>query len=158
LVFITSFACRGIIDAAGIDDINILEATLRAMEAAVQQLPGKPPAAVLIDGNQIPPGVKADHVQSIVKGDAVCHSIAAASILAKVTRDRMMLQAHAKWPAYGFANHKGYGTKAHMAAVQTHGPCPIHRLTFRPLPEIVERLKAQGQKVDTALAGKLEAG
>lgn len=100
-------ACRGIVDAAGIDDMNILQATLRAMEQAVQQIKGDPPAAVLVDGNRVPPGIQAQHVDSVIKGDAVCYSIAAASILAKVTRDRMMMEAHGKWPQYGFATHKG---------------------------------------------------
>lgn len=133
----TGLARRGIVDAARIDDINILQGTFRAMEESVAALPGPAPDAVLIDGNQRAPGIAARHVQTIVKGDAKCFSIAAASILAKVTRDRLMVEAHAKWPEYGFAAHKGYGTKAHMAAVRKLGPCPIHRLTFRPLPEIV---------------------
>lgn len=113
------------------------------MEAAVAALPGPPPAAVLIDGNRLPPHIAADHVETIVKGDSKCFSIAAASIIAKVTRDRMMHEAHAKWPEYGFAAHKGYGTKAHMAAVHKHGPCDIHRLTFRPLPDIVAALRVK---------------
>eukprot|EP00892_Ulva_mutabilis_P004512 jgi/Ulvmu1/2432/UM134_0013.1 len=132
----------GIQDARSIDEVNILQATYRAMEAAVQNLPGTAPSAVLVDGNRKPPNIHADHVETIVKGDSKCFSIAAASIIAKVTRDRMMLQAHEKWPVYGFAAHKGYGTKAHMAAVHKHGPCDIHRLTFRPLPQIVEALAA----------------
>lgn len=109
-------------------------------------LPGPPPTAVLIDGNRTPPHIHADHVETIVKGDSKCFSIAAASIIAKVTRDRMMHEAHVRWPEYGFAAHKGYGTKAHMAAVHKHGPCDIHRLTFRPLPDIVAALKARSQE------------
>ena len=153
--------CRGIIDAAQIDDINILQATFRAMELACRNLPGVAPTAVLVDGNHVPPGLAGEHVKCIIKGDTVCFSIAAASIIAKVTRDRLMLQAHAQWPEYGFAQHKGYGTKAHMAAVHRLGPCPIHRLTFRPLPEIVAALQAapaaqQGAEVD--VKGKAGGG
>ena len=127
-------------DAAVIDKINILQATLRAMELACSNLGTPPPDAVLIDGNQIPPGIHAAHVESLVKGDAKCTAIAAASIIAKVTRDRMMLDADKQWPGYGFSSHKGYGTKKHMEAVRRLGPCPIHRLTFRPLPEITAAL------------------
>lgn len=139
----TAAVCRSIVDAAEIDRVNILQATFRAMERAVLQIPGAAVDAALIDGPHAPPGVTARHVQPIVKGDGKCFSIGAASILAKVTRDRLMVEAHAKWPQYGFAQHKGYGTKAHMAAVRAHGPCPIHRLTFRPLPEIVAKLAEQ---------------
>ena len=121
--------------------MNILQATYRAMELAVRNLQTPEPTAVLVDGNRTPPGIQAAHVQTIVRGDAVCFSIAAASIIAKVTRDRLMLDAHAQWPGYGFAAHKGYGTKAHMAAVRKLGPCPIHRLTFKPLPEVVAARK-----------------
>jgi ribonuclease HII len=111
------------------------------MEAAVASLPKTArPSAVLVDGNRTPPNIKSAYVEAIIKGDGKVFSIAAASIIAKVTRDRMMLEAHEKWPQYGFAQHKGYGTKAHMAAVRLLGPCPIHRLTFRPLPEIVSGL------------------
>ena len=139
-------ACRGIQEAQDIDKINILKATYRAMEAAVQGLPAASrPTAVLIDGNRTPPNIEAGHVDAIVKGDGKVFSIAAASIIAKVTRDRLMHEAHEKWPEFGFAQHKGYGTKAHMAAVRRLGPCPIHRLTFRPLPEIVgEQAEAGG--------------
>jgi ribonuclease HII len=136
--------------------MNILQATLRAMEMAVSNLPGPKPRAVLVDGNQKPPGLDAEHVQAIVKGDSVCFSIAASSILAKVTRDRIMLEAHAQWPEYGFAAHKGYGTKAHMAAVRHLGPCPIHRLTFRPLPEIVAAASLAAGGVDDAENARLE--
>lgn len=108
----------------------------------MRNLPGPAPSAILIDGNRRPPHIHADHVETIVKGDSKCFSIAAASIIAKVTRDRMMHEAHVRWPEYGFAAHKGYGTKAHMAAVHKLGPCDIHRLTFRPLPDIVAALKA----------------
>lgn len=111
------------------------------------------PTAVLIDGNRTPPNIEAAHVDSIIKGDGKVFSIAAASIIAKVTRDRMMHEAHERWPEYGFAQHKGYGTKAHMAAVRKLGPCPIHRLTFRPLPEIVTEQARAASNADTADAG-----
>ncbi len=117
--------------AAGvIDAINILQATHRAMNDALGRLSPLPPHA-LVDGRP----VKSLRVPqtAIVKGDARSYSIAAASVLAKVSRDRLMLQYHAQWPQYGFAEHKGYGTAKHLAAIARHGPCPIHRLTFAPL-------------------------
>jgi ribonuclease HII len=133
--------CRGIVDAKCIDEINILQSTFRAMEQAVADLSSKSgaaPDAVLVDGTQVPPGISAKHTESIVKGDTTCFSIAAASIIAKVTRDRLMTKADQEWPEYGFKQHKGYGTKAHMAAIKKHGPCPIHRMTFQPLPAYVQ--------------------
>lgn len=110
-----------------IDEINILQATFLAMERAIGELAIKPEVA-LIDGNRerdfgLP-------VETIVKGDSRSASIAAASILAKVTRDDFMLQMAQEYPRYGFEVHKGYGTKAHYAALQECGPCPIHRMTF----------------------------
>ena len=113
-----------------IDVINILEATHRAMNEALGRLRPLPPHA-LVDGRP----VKTLRVPqtAIVKGDARSYSIAAASVLAKVTRDRLMLQAHARWPEYGFAEHKGYGTAKHLAAIARHGACAIHRKTFAPL-------------------------
>ncbi len=110
-----------------IDRINILQATYLAMERALSQLSVTPQLA-LIDGNRakdfdIP-------VQTVIKGDSLSASIAAASILAKVTRDDYMLQMAEQYPQYGFAIHKGYGTKAHYAALTEHGACPIHRITF----------------------------
>lgn len=110
-----------------IDEINILQATFLAMQRAIDQLEGKADFA-LIDGNRekdfgIP-------VQTVVKGDSLSASIAAASILAKVTRDDLMLEMAKEYPEYGFEVHKGYGTKAHYAALTAHGPSPIHRMTF----------------------------
>jgi len=118
------------VSAAVIDEINILQATHRAMNDALAQLKPLPPHA-LVDGRP----VKTLRVPqtAIVKGDARSFSIAAASILAKVTRDRLMLEYHLQFPAYGFAEHKGYGTAKHLAAIAQHGACPIHRLTFAPL-------------------------
>lgn len=117
----------GLADNGEIDQINILQATFLAMERAIAQLSVKPELA-LIDGNRekdfgIP-------VQTVVKGDSLSASIAAASILAKVTRDDIMLQMAQQYPEYQFDVHKGYGTKAHYAALAQHGPCAIHRMTF----------------------------
>jgi len=110
-----------------IDDINILQATYLAMERALQQLEGKADLA-LIDGNRARDfGL---NVKTVVKGDSLSASIAAASVLAKVTRDDLMLELAKTYPQYGFDIHKGYGTKAHYAALTEHGPCPVHRMTF----------------------------
>lgn len=113
-----------------IDTINILQATHRAMNAALEQLRSLPSHA-LVDGRP----VKSLRVPqtAIVKGDAKSYSIAAASVLAKVTRDRQMLAWAQKFPAYGFPEHKGYGTAKHLAAIAVHGPCAIHRRSFAPL-------------------------
>jgi ribonuclease HII len=118
------------VDAATIDRINILQATHRAMNEALAQLQPQP-QHVLVDGR---PVKSMSHPQTaLVKGDAKSYSIAAASVLAKVTRDRMMLEFDRQFPAYGFAVHKGYGTPQHLAAIEKHGPCPIHRMSFAPL-------------------------
>jgi ribonuclease HII len=118
------------IDSIQIDAINILQATHRAMNAALANLVPQP-QHVLVDGRP----VKTMRLPqtAIVKGDARSYSIAAASVLAKVTRDRLMLDFDRRWPAYGFAQHKGYGTARHLAAIAAHGPCPIHRKSFAPL-------------------------
>lgn len=119
-----------LVDAAQIDEINILQATHRAMNAALGKLNPLPPYA-LVDGRP----VKTLRVPqtAIVKGDARSYSIAAASVLAKVTRDRLMLDFHVQFPEYGFAEHKGYGTAKHLAAIEKFGACPIHRKTFAPM-------------------------
>ena len=117
----------GFADHKLIDEINILQATFHAMEQAIAQLAVKPDLA-LIDGNRERDfGVP---VQTVVHGDSLSASIAAASVLAKVTRDDLMLQMAEEYPQYAFDVHKGYGTKAHYAALMQHGPCPIHRMTF----------------------------
>jgi ribonuclease HII len=114
-------------DEKEIDSINILQATLLAMERAIGQLACKPDLA-LIDGNrQKDFGIP---VQTVIHGDSLSASIAAASVLAKVTRDDYMLEMAQKYPEYGFEIHKGYGTKAHYAALTDHGPSPIHRMSF----------------------------
>jgi ribonuclease HII len=122
-------------DHTVIDAVNILQATLRAMEASVSSLP-EAPDRVLIDGNRMPPAL-ADKAELIVGGDSKSFAIGAASIVAKVTRDRMMLAFHDKWPQYGFADHKGYGVPAHLAALKKHGPCDIHRRSFEPVKSMV---------------------
>src|ERR1017187_6307218 len=118
------------VSAAVIDEINILQATHCAMNDALAKLNPLPPHA-LVDGR--PVKTLAVPQTAIIKGDARSYSIAAASVLAKVTRDRLMLEYHAQFPAYGFAEHKGYGTAKHLAAIEKHGACPIHRKSFAPL-------------------------
>jgi ribonuclease HII len=122
----------GVVGQEEIDRINIFQATLRAMVTAIENLPF-PPDFLLIDGTQ---GLKFSAPQkSIVKGDRLSNSIAAASIVAKVTRDRMMLECHQKYPQYNFARHKGYGTKEHRSAIEKFGVCELHRKTFRGVKE-----------------------
>lgn len=118
------------LDSVQIDEINILRATHQAMNEALADLVPQP-QHVLVDGRP----VKTMRVPqtAIVQGDARSYSIAAASVLAKVTRDRLMLEFDRQWPAYGFAGHKGYGTARHLAAIAAYGPCPIHRKSFAPL-------------------------
>ena len=116
-----------LVDEKTIYEINILQATYRAMRGAAEQL-SLQPELCLVDGNR-DPGLGLP-TQTVVKGDASCASVAAASILAKVTRDRLMVQYDAQYPGYGFAVHKGYGTKAHYAAIDALGICPIHRRSF----------------------------
>ena len=117
-----------------IDALNILQATLLAMRRAVQGLRLKP-AMVLVDGNRLP--VLDVRAQAIIRGDATVPAISAASILAKVTRDRWCAELDQQFPQYGFAAHKGYGTAEHLAALRLHGACPQHRKTFRPVTEVL---------------------
>lgn len=117
----------GLASEAEIDEINILQATFLAMGRAMDQLSIRPEIA-LIDGNR-----ETDFglpVKTVVKGDSLSANIAAASVLAKVTRDNIMVELAKQYPAYGFEIHKGYGTKAHYEALRTYGPCPIHRKSF----------------------------
>ena len=117
-----------------IDTLNILQATMLAMQRAVEGLRLKP-SKVLVDGNRLP---KLDVLaEAIVKGDDKVQAISAASILAKVHRDRWCVQYDAQYPLYGFAGHKGYGTAAHLAALRLHGACPQHRRTFSPVAEVL---------------------
>ena len=125
----------GVVYHEEIDLINILQASLKAMALAVESLPLSPDF-ILIDGNQtlhFPVPQK-----PIRKGDQICNSIAAASIVAKVTRDRMMFECHQKYPQYNFAKHKGYGTKEHRKAIETFGICELHRKTFRGVKEYIK--------------------
>jgi ribonuclease HII len=124
----------GISDSQTVDRINILQATLRAMESAVSSLSPQPDC-LLIDG--ISKTALQLHQKTIIKGDSRSLSVAAASIIAKVTRDRIMVAYEKEYPGYGFAGHKGYGSAAHMAAIAAMGPTPIHRLTFRGVREYV---------------------
>ena len=115
------------VDEKRIDEINILQATFEAMRGALGGLSVRPDFC-LVDGNRDPKlGIP---TQTVVKGDARCATVAAASILAKVSRDRLMTELDAVYPEYGFAIHKGYGTKAHYAALDRYGLCPIHRRSF----------------------------
>jgi ribonuclease HII len=118
------------VPARVIDHINIRQATLRAMAGALAGLSIRPDA-MLIDGRDLPP--VALEGEAVIGGDAKVLSIAAASIIAKVVRDRMMTELDQRYPVYGFAAHAGYGTARHLAAIRTQGPCPHHRLSFAPL-------------------------
>jgi ribonuclease HII len=130
-----------------IDRLNILQATMLAMKRAVEGLRLKP-VKVLVDGNRLPTlDVLAE---AIVKGDALVPAISAASILAKVTRDRWCVDYDLQFPQYGFAGHKGYGTAAHMAALQAHGPCPEHRRSFAPVSLLAPSFPAMQESDLTA--------
>ena len=139
-----------------IDEINILQATFLAMERAMQKLSPQPELA-LIDGNRTKDfGLP---VRTIVKGDSLSASIAAASILAKVTRDRWCERLDAQYPQYGFAGHKGYGTAAHLAALRTHGATAEHRRSFSPVAQVLqagqvcEGVAAQPVVCETGVSG-----
>jgi len=124
----------GIVDVEKIDKINILQASLLAMKHAVEGLSRKP-NLLLIDGNQ---QINTDIKQwTIIKGDSLSQSIAAASVMAKVTRDKIMEQYHEKFPRYAFNKHKGYGTRLHRDLIRKYGPCPIHRRTFKGVSEFI---------------------
>lgn len=124
----------GIVSADEIDRINILQATIQAMLKAVLAL-GRKPDVLLVDGLKLPhPSI---FVEKIIKGDAKSQSIAAASIIAKETRDKLMEDIDLKWPGYGFKNHKGYGTTLHLEALKKLGPCPLHRKTFAPIASLL---------------------
>ena len=117
-----------------IDRLNILQATLLAMQRAVQGL-RLPPRRVLVDGNRLP--ALSMPARAVVKGDATVAAISAASILAKVHRDRLCLRLHDAYPQYGFAGHKGYPTAEHLAALRVHGACAAHRRSFAPVRDVV---------------------
>nr|WP_244479199.1 ribonuclease HII [Stenotrophomonas terrae] len=119
------------VDVAEIDSLNIFQATMQGMRLAVEGVAHVAQFA-RIDGNKIPKGLPCP-AEALVGGDAIDRSIMAASILAKVSRDRYMLELHQQHPEYGFDQHKGYGTPLHMAALRAHGPCPQHRRSFAPV-------------------------
>ncbi|MGE0644170.1 MAG: ribonuclease HII [Nitrospira sp.] len=124
----------GSADAAEIDQLNILHATRLAMHRAIDQL-APPPDYLLIDAVALPR--LSVPSKPIIKGDSLSLSIAAASIIAKVTRDRLMADYHEKFPQYGFLSHKGYGTVEHLERLARHGPCSIHRRTFSPVQDVM---------------------
>lgn len=126
----------GIVDERTIDAVNIREASLLAMERSVLAL-DPAPDFLLIDGTCTLSRAAVPQ-QAIIKGDCLSHSIAAASILAKVTRDRMMLELHERYPQYNFRKHKGYGTSEHLALLREHGPCEAHRRTFAPVAGMLQ--------------------
>lgn len=150
-VIIKRAICIGIGSATEreIDRLNILEATRLAMRRALAGLSPQPDCllidAITLLGCAIP-------IRSIIKGDALCRSVAAASIVAKVTRDRLMAEYHRLYPQYNFLSHKGYGTEEHLQQLATHGPCPIHRRTFEPVAQTL----AQLQDPRSATAGSRE--
>lgn len=136
----------GIIDVKTIDRVNILQATFLAMRKAVEVM-SMQPDYILIDGNQIP------HfeipTESLIQGDGLSISIAAASILAKVTRDRIMAELDGKYPKYGFKQHKGYATDQHLEAIRAYGPCPIHRKSFEPVKSLLNPRPVQIDLLDS---------
>lgn len=122
----------GLVDHLEIDRINIYQSTLVAMREAVLKLPEKPDC-LLVDGVRL--NVEGIYSERIIKGDTLSQMIAAASIIAKVMRDQIMVNYHEQYPEYGFHEHKGYATKQHRLALAQHGPCPIHRKTFEPVAQ-----------------------
>jgi ribonuclease HII len=136
----------GVIHPETIDRINILEATFLAMKEAVVDLRkkvGSAPVLLLVDGNQKIPNLSLPQ-ETVVGGDGSVRSIAAASIVAKVVRDRMMDEYDRQYPQYGFAKHKGYGTKQHMEALEKYGPTPVHRTSFSPVAQAILRFRELG--------------
>ena len=127
----------GIIDHKTIDTINILQASLRAMRKAVMDLDPKPDV-ILVDGNIPIPNLIQPQC-AVVGGDQRCRAISAASVIAKVTRDRIMNRYQELYPRFSFATHKGYPTAEHIEELRRNGPCDIHRLTFRPVAELVNQ-------------------
>lgn len=124
------------VDVAEIDQVNILQATMNGMQRAVESLRPRPSRA-MIDGNRAPP--LSCEVQTVIGGDGLIASISAASVLAKVYRDRLMKSMHELYPGYGFDRHKGYPTAHHLARLQALGPCPIHRMTYAPVRASLRR-------------------
>jgi ribonuclease HII len=124
----------GVASERTVDDVNILQATIVAMERALERLTPRPDY-LLLDALTLPRVPLPQ--KPLIKGDCRSHSIAAASILAKVTRDRMMLELHERFPQYNFKRHKGYGTREHIELIRKHGPCDAHRKTFNPVARML---------------------
>ena len=137
----------GTVEAAIVDAANVLQATLMAMAQAVAALHARPDI-VLVDGNIVPPLALAS--RAIPHGDALVPAISAASIVAKVTRDRLMADLAGRFPGYGFDRHKGYGTADHQAALERHGPSPVHRVSFAPVRAVVD---ARDRRLQLGLPG-----
>ena len=125
--------------AKEIDSINILQATMLAMQRAVAKLPIEP-ELILVDGNRVPNFDNTIKAEAIIGGDLKIAAISAASILAKVTRDRDLIKLDQQYPEYNFAQHKGYPTKAHIAVLEQYGPCPAHRISFAPVRRCLENV------------------
>ena len=142
-----------VVDSAEIDRLNILRATHEAMRRAFAALPCRP-EHVLIDGRPVHP-FPVEHT-ALVDGDAISLSIAAASVIAKVTRDRLMEELHARYPVYGFAQHKGYATPDHLAILARDGPCPIHRFSFSPVAQPCFPFVARGRRARSAAIVRME--
>lgn len=138
------------VDAPTIDRVNILQATYRAMREAVARLEPSP-EFLLVDGWALPAAPVEQ--RALVQGDRICASIAAASILAKVTRDQMMEELDRQYPGYGFAQHKGYGTEEHLALLALLGPCPEHRRSFAPVQAWFQQRLALGEEDETGTPG-----
>lgn len=141
-IFENFYVGLGICDHETIDRINILEATYLAMKKSVSALNDKlqmtnDKKIILVDGNKMIPNMSIEQ-RAIIGGDKIVKSISAASIVAKVTRDRMMHSWHEKYPQYGFSKHKGYGTKFHIDAIRKYGPCEIHRKSFAPVKKAID--------------------
>lgn len=163
-----------IIDVETIDKINILQATMVAMEGAVDALflkivdtkkvttnatsdhtvPTLKSQYILVDGNRLPAKFDKEHSLAVVKGDSKCRCIAAASIIAKVTRDRLMEELHEQHPQYGFSRHKGYGVAAHVEAIRKHGPCVAHRRTFAPVKNWYPMEKKEEMEMESGVGKK----
>lgn len=127
------------VDPAVIDQVNILQATLQGMRQAADALKGLH-SRILIDGNRVPDGLHCAS-EAVIGGDASVAAISAASILAKVSRDALMEEAHARYPEYGFHRHKGYPTPEHLEALEKYGPCSLHRRSFAPVRRCYEQLR-----------------
>ncbi|MFC7399464.1 ribonuclease HII [Chelatococcus sp. GCM10030263] len=154
LILMSSHVAVASVPARDIDATDIRKATLTAMGRALGALPVMPMMA-LVDGIDRPPAPCP--VEAVVKGDATVASIAAAAIVAKVTRDRMMRRLCTRFPAYGFSRHKGYATPEHRAAIAAHGPCPFHRMSFAPLKPGVEVEVEITAELDIALVASITA-